>query len=169
MIVAGRMSRLAGEKSRAASDADLAVSTLGNAEQAEAQRAGRGQLRPPHRAVDDSFTKVSESKLLDVPGLQPLRLDLLKSALAFYDEFLKERGDDAALQADPLQTRLRTGHILVMLGRMDDATAAFRPRPRALSEPSAPAPATSSSRPGWPTRSFGWPLRRLTAGLQRML
>ena len=46
------------------------------------------------KAVDDYFTTVSESQLLQVPGMQPLRRDLLQSALAFYQDFLKERGDD---------------------------------------------------------------------------
>ena len=30
--------------------------------------------------MNDYFTQVSENKLLDVPGLQPLRKDLLESA-----------------------------------------------------------------------------------------
>ena len=44
---------------------------------AEAQ-ANLGLAR---KAVDDSFTKVSESTLLNVPGLRPLRRALLESAL----------------------------------------------------------------------------------------
>jgi tetratricopeptide (TPR) repeat protein len=128
LVVAGRMSRLAAEKSRAARDAEIARQQAQvNAQDADAQRRrAEASFARAKRAVDDSFTKVSESKLLDVPGLQPLRLDLLKSALAFYKEFLEERGDDAALQADLLQTRLRTGRILWMLGSFHDAEAAFQ-------------------------------------------
>ena len=37
-------------------------------------------FRKAREAVDEYFTKVSESKLLNVPGLQPLRKDLLESA-----------------------------------------------------------------------------------------
>jgi serine/threonine protein kinase len=136
LVVAGRMSRLAEEKSRAARDAETARQQAQvNAQEADAQRRrAEASFARAKRAVDDSFTRVSESKLLDVPGLQPLRLDLLNSALAFYDEFLKEREGDAELQAELLQTRLRTGRILSMLGRDflsklgrdDDARVAFQ-------------------------------------------
>ena len=51
-------------------------------------------------AVDTSLTKVSESKLLNVPGLQPLRKELLESALQFYEGFLKQRSDDPGVQKD---------------------------------------------------------------------
>jgi serine/threonine protein kinase len=142
LVVAGRMSRLADRQARAAREAELARrreadqravaedarrQAQASAREADAQRRqAEASFARARRAVDDSFTKVSESKLLDVPGLQPLRLDLLRSALAIYDEFLKERGDDVALQAELLQTRLRTGRILNVLGRHDDARAAFR-------------------------------------------
>ena len=128
MIVAGNMSRLADQKTRAAQEAELSrrQETEQRDRAEKAQQQAEASFARARRAVDDSFTKVSESKLLDVPGLQPLRLDLLKSALAFYDEFLKERGDDAAIQADLLQTRVRTGRILNILGRFDDARAAFQ-------------------------------------------
>jgi len=119
MIVAGNMSRLADQKTRAAEEAELSrrQETEQRDRAEKAQQHAEASSARARCAVDDSFTKVSESKLLDVPGLQPLRLDLLKSALAFYDEFLKERGGDAELQAELLQTRLRIGRILVALGR----------------------------------------------------
>jgi serine/threonine protein kinase len=50
-------------------------------------------------AVDDYLTKISESQLLQVPGMQPLRRELLQSALAFYQDFIKERGDDPKIRA----------------------------------------------------------------------
>jgi serine/threonine protein kinase len=128
LVVAGRMSRLADQQASAAQEADQA--RRHEADQRDlaekAQRQAEASFARARRAVDDSFTKVSESKLLDVPGLQPLRLDLLESALRFYDEFLNERGDDVALQAELLQTRLRTGRILKILGRYDDSKAAFQ-------------------------------------------
>ena len=47
--------------------------------QANFQKA-EDNFRKAREAVDEYFTKVSESKLLNVPGLQPLRKDLLESA-----------------------------------------------------------------------------------------
>ena len=60
--------------------------------EADAQRQrAEANFAKARAAVDDYLTKVSESQLLDVPGLQPLRRDLLQSALAFYQDFLKKR------------------------------------------------------------------------------
>ncbi len=78
------------------------------------------------KAVDESFTTISESRLLNVPGLQPLRLELLRSALTFYEGLLRERTDDPALGAELLATRVRVGRILGDLGRTAEARAAFR-------------------------------------------
>jgi eukaryotic-like serine/threonine-protein kinase len=64
------------------------------------------------KAVDDSFTIVSESKLLNVPGLRALRADLLDSSMKFYEEFLRERRDDPSLRNDLLRTRLRVADVL---------------------------------------------------------
>ena len=70
-----------------------------------------------HAAVNESFTTVSESQLLKVPGLQPLRRELLQSALRFYQEFLQERGNDPTLRAELAATYLRVGAINSDLGR----------------------------------------------------
>ncbi len=72
-------------------------------------------------AVDGYLTTVSESQLLKVPGLQPLRGELLESALRFYQDFLKERGDDPTLRAELAATQLRIGRIQADLGSADEA------------------------------------------------
>jgi len=84
------------------------------------------------RAVDESFTKISESQLLTVPGLQPLRHDLLQSARSFYEEFVRERSDDPALRAELAAAQLRLGVIDTDLGleaparrSLDGAIAAY--------------------------------------------
>ena len=77
-------------------------------------------------AVDDYLTRISESRLLQVPGMQPLRRDLLQSALGFYRDFLKERGDDPTIRAGLAAAHLRVGKILHELGQRDEAKAAFR-------------------------------------------
>jgi tetratricopeptide (TPR) repeat protein len=75
------------------------------------------------RAVDDYLTAVSESRLLQVPGMQELRRQLLQSALAFYQQFLKERGTDPSLRAGVASAQLRVGKILKELGQ---GLAAYR-------------------------------------------
>jgi serine/threonine protein kinase/tetratricopeptide (TPR) repeat protein len=83
--------------------------------EAQRQRAERNFAKA-RAAVDDSFTKVSESQLLQVPGMQPLRRELLQAALAFYQDFLKERADDPAVRAGLASAWLRVGDILGQLG-----------------------------------------------------
>ena len=69
---------------------------------------------------------VSESKLLDVPGLQPLRKDLLEAALRFYRDFAFERSSDPHVLADLAVTYLRIGQLNSALDRNDDAIVAVR-------------------------------------------
>jgi tetratricopeptide (TPR) repeat protein len=77
------------------------------------------------KAVDESFTIVSESKLLNVPGLRALRADLLSSSLRFYEEFLRERGHDPSLKNDLLRTRVRVADVLGELGRTTESNEAY--------------------------------------------
>src|SRR5262249_57890040 len=75
---------------------------------AEAERRRADELRitaeanfqKAREAVDEYFTKVSESKLLNVPGLQPLRKELLESSRKYYQEFLKDHADDPSVRAE---------------------------------------------------------------------
>ena len=74
--------------------------------EADAQRQrAEANFAKARTAVDDSFTKISESQLLKVAGMQPLRRELLQSALGFYEGFLKERGDDPGLRWPGLRPR----------------------------------------------------------------
>ena len=61
-----------------------------------------------------------------MPGLRPLRRDLLESALAFYEEFLRRGGDEPSILADLAATQARVGQILADLGERDKARVALR-------------------------------------------
>jgi serine/threonine protein kinase len=76
-------------------------------------------------AVDRYFTQVSETRLLDVPGLEPLRKELLESALRFYREFIDQRGDDARLKAELAMSYQRAGVMTSMIGSKQDALRLF--------------------------------------------
>ncbi len=88
-----------------------ASETLAKANEAEAlsQRtraeAGEAQARA---AVDEFLSRVTDEELLKAPGLQTLRRDLLRSALRFYDKFLKQHGDDPSLIAALAGVHLRS-------------------------------------------------------------
>jgi serine/threonine protein kinase len=68
-------------------------------------------FRKACQAVDDQFTLVSQSKLFEAPGLQALRKDLLESALKYYQDFLRQRPDDAVLQAEVAASYVRLHHV----------------------------------------------------------
>jgi serine/threonine protein kinase len=88
-------------------------------------KAAEANFARARKAVDDSFTIVSESKLFNVPGLRALRAELLGSSMRYYDEFLKERVNDTSLQKEMLVTRVRVADVLRELGRTNEANAAY--------------------------------------------
>lgn len=62
-------------------------------------------------AVRQYYIRVSEETLLNQPGMQPLRDALLKQALDYYEEFLKERGDDPQLQQEVAEAEFFVGRM----------------------------------------------------------
>lgn len=90
----------------------------------ESKREADANFAKARKAVDDYLTRVSESQLLQVPGLQPLRRELLQSALGFYQAFVKEHGNDPSIRAGLGAAYLRVGRIQSELGKRDEATKA---------------------------------------------
>jgi serine/threonine protein kinase/tetratricopeptide (TPR) repeat protein len=80
------------------------------------------------KAVDDYFTKVSEDTLLseqDSVDLRRLRGELLKTALGYYREFLRQRSGDPKLRRELADAQFRVGQIRREIGPSEDAIAAF--------------------------------------------
>src|SRR5579875_1458169 len=73
--------------------------------------AARANFRMAFDAVDRSFTQVSESQLVNVPGLQPLRRQLLDTSRDFFQKFLDQRRDDPSVRAELARTYLRLADI----------------------------------------------------------
>jgi serine/threonine protein kinase/predicted Zn-dependent protease len=97
-----------------------------NAHTAEKQRQRAVVSEARARVVVKEYlVKVTHSKLLSAPGLQPLRRDLLLSALHFYRDYLKEHGDDPSLKADLAATHLLVAQIHRDLGRNREARDAY--------------------------------------------
>lgn len=73
-------------------------------------------------AINELYTLVSETDLLNEPGMQPFRKKLLAKARDLYQETLKQQGDDPTIRRE-----LATSHFL--LGRimkdLDDPDAAL--------------------------------------------
>jgi serine/threonine-protein kinase len=82
-------------------------------------------FRQAHQAVNDFCIKVSEGPMRDAAGLQPVRRELLQSALAYYERFLNERGQDPALRREMADTHYRVATITSLLGPKAQAVAAY--------------------------------------------
>ncbi len=81
-----------------------------NFEEAETQhKAADAMFRKAKSTVDTYLTKVSEEKLLKEPRLQPLRKELLKLALDYYLDFVKDRADDPSVRKDLADAYTRAG------------------------------------------------------------
>jgi serine/threonine-protein kinase len=72
-------------------------------------------------AVDRYYTLVSESKLLTVPGLQPLRKELLQTALEYYRTFADQRGDDPRVRSELGRALQRQANITASIESLDRA------------------------------------------------
>jgi serine/threonine-protein kinase len=83
-------------------------------------------FRKAREAVDEYFTKVSESKLLNVPGLQPLRKDLLESAGKYYEQFLRDRGSDSSVRAEAAEAWYRLGLVEREIGTQAESAKHFQ-------------------------------------------
>ncbi len=87
-----------------------------------------GNFRQAKSAVDDFYTYVSETTLLDRPGLQPLRAELLQRA-----EVLS--GSPGAAAKDPrFQAEIAAAHLHLFMIHvaMDSADEAFSALEKAL-------------------------------------
>jgi serine/threonine-protein kinase len=80
------------------------------------------------QAVNDYFTTVSENRLLKgpLPGLQPLRKELLTTALTYYQDFARQHGEDPALQAELAAALRRLGTITAEIGSKEEALQALQ-------------------------------------------
>jgi serine/threonine-protein kinase len=84
-------------------------------------------FRLARQAVDEYFTQVSENTLLNsgVPGMQPVRKDLLRTALRFYREFQARHSEDVSLRAELARAWYRIGEINGEIGTTEEALAAY--------------------------------------------
>ena len=77
----------------------------------QSQARAEESLQQARQAVDDLFTRVSEDTLLNQPGMQPLRRDLLRRARDYYEKFLKQGQGDPSLRDELAMAQFRVGLI----------------------------------------------------------
>jgi serine/threonine protein kinase len=80
----------------------------------EQRRQAEANYQLAREAVDRYYTKISENRLLKVPGLQSLRKELLQTAQEFYEDLVTRRGDDP-------NARTELAHALCRLASITEA------------------------------------------------
>jgi serine/threonine-protein kinase len=113
----------------------LSLSTLGAIlvgyrNTAAALAVSESRLNQALAVVDDLFTRVSEDELLDEPGMQGLRKELLEKALEHYENFLSQRNQssgasDTRILDEVAKSNFRYGMIQKLLGKLDSAQDAL--------------------------------------------
>jgi serine/threonine protein kinase len=89
-----------------------------------ARAESRTQLA--RQAVDEMYSEVAQKWLENQPGRSQLQRDFLEKALAFYQEFSRERGDDPQVRRLAAEAYSRVGSIQTALGRDAEAEVAHR-------------------------------------------
>lgn len=104
------------------------------------------ELQRARKAVDDYFIKVSQSELLEVPSLQPLRKDLLELARNYYEQFVRDHEHNEALRSDLAATYLRLGQIYAHLSLIREADEALAKAAVAWQDLAAKSPSSAECR-----------------------
>jgi serine/threonine-protein kinase len=87
-----------------------------NAEAARRHQALADEnFRAALKAVDEYLVRVSENRLLNEPGLQPLRRELLETARTFYQRFVEQRRDDPAVREEWARSLFRLASITFLM------------------------------------------------------
>ena len=100
----------------------IATDALSEAE-AQSERA-EANFTLARSAVDQFLNQVAENELLTVPGLQPLREELLSSAMEFYDSFTEDEANAGELQVELARAHYRIAVIRGELGQSEQSRAA---------------------------------------------
>ncbi|MFM9066714.1 MAG: protein kinase domain-containing protein, partial [Planctomycetota bacterium] len=90
----------------------VAATAVGYVRTRAALLKSESRLQLALEVVDDLFTRVSEDELLNEPGMQTLRKELLSRALQHYQYFLLESGKNEAIREGVTAARFRVGMIL---------------------------------------------------------
>jgi serine/threonine-protein kinase len=96
---------------------------LARAAEQQARLKAEKSFRLAQNAVDNGFTKVSESAELKAVGVEKVRKDLLAQARDFYESLVAEHGAEPGLGAERGRSYLRLAQITAELGDRVQAIA----------------------------------------------
>lgn len=95
-------------------------------ETAKAQKLSEASFQDALAAVNDFFTHVSEDRLLNEPGTEELRHELLDLARDYYQRFLNRRSDDPTVRDEVALSHFRVGLIVEELDSPLAAVASYQ-------------------------------------------
>ncbi len=137
----------------------LAVSNVIIAqERAEALRQRdevKRQRQFARHAVDKMFTEVATKWLAGQAGLEPLQKQFLLDALHFYEELVKEEGDDPEIRLETANAYSRMGNIHYRFGNVVEAEKAHKKAHELLSRLVSQSPSTAAYREALAT-NYEW-------------
>src|SRR4029079_13763507 len=90
------------------------------------------QRSTARKAVDEMYTQAAQKLVAGEGRLTQLQREFLEKALAFYQDFAAQKGDDPADQAELAEAALRVGDIRSSLGRFEEAIASYQQAGRVL-------------------------------------
>jgi serine/threonine protein kinase len=94
-------------------------------ETATAQELSEASFQDALAAVNDFFTHVSEDRLLNEPGTEELRHELLDLARDYYQRFLNRRSDDPTVRDEVALSHFRVGLIVEELDSPQAAVESY--------------------------------------------
>ena len=94
-------------------------------ETAKAQKVSEASFQDALAAVNDFFTHVSEDRLLNEPGAEGLRHELLELARDYYQRFLNRRSDDPTVREEVALSHFRVGLIVEELDSPQAAVESY--------------------------------------------
>ncbi|MDD2709138.1 MAG: protein kinase [Verrucomicrobiae bacterium] len=102
--------------------------------EAEAQRQkAEKNFREARDTVDAFYSKV-EQRLRNVPGLQPLRRELLEKALHYHRNFIREKPTDPEMRRALAVSLRRTGDIMREMGNRREALPFYQQAQKILDD-----------------------------------
>ncbi len=107
---------------------------IGYIETSRALAKAEDRYREARQVVDQFLTRVSEDTLLNEPGMQPLRKDLLLMALGPLERFLEDKADDPTLRDELARSRYRVGFIVEVTDSPKKALAYYEQARQAQEE-----------------------------------
>ena len=110
----------------------LALLTAAYASEERQRQRAEQNFELAREAVDESFTVLSEDKLLAQPGMKRLRIELLNQALELYEKLVSQPDADDSLIEEQARDYARIGRIKEQLGLPDQAVGNYEQAERLL-------------------------------------